>query len=157
MRTPLTYSWHPDANVRIDAEWFAAECERIEAVVGVVRPEDLADAAADPGHGAHAYIYDKTGEDAARAYHVSRAAELLRWIRIETTPGKTYRARVRVNDGSAYRYATLEEAGRDVEFRERHRQHIIRRLRALRAELATFDEYAALCDAISDALDEAAA
>lgn len=115
---------------------------------GRLTPRILVDVARDKQHPLHHHVYDRSPKDAAEAWYLNRAHELIQSIRVTYRSGeqvKTVRAfhAVRVEDeqNGGYVYEPLETVAEDPFLRQLVLRDMEREWRTLERRYRDFDEF----------------
>lgn len=123
----------------------------IRAEHGVLTPAVVLEAARPKDHPLHSRVFDKPVKEAAEAYYLERAHELIRVARIrfpavDTSDNRTLRAfqAVRGDDETGYVYEPTEEVATDPFVRQLVLREMEREWRQLKARYEHFTEFIAM-------------
>lgn len=132
-----------------------AELAAIRADHGKLTPRIVLEAARPKSHPLHSRVFDKSVPDAAEAYYLSRAQDLITLVRVSYTnaEGETKSVRgfhaVRASDAEQYEYEPVEEVLADPFKRKMVMQDMTRQVDEL---VARFDHLSEFWDVLRKAV-----
>lgn len=165
MNKPTYIGWRPGYHSKISAEVAYNEIERLKkSNGGSVDPEILVEKARSKNNPLHPEIFDKAESDAAEAYYLRRAGEVLRAIQVTVKegPAEPVRAFTPVIMDSApdaseeeedcpsskMEWVSLEDAMKDPLKRKQVLARALAELQSLRKKYANLKELAGVWEAV---------
>lgn len=126
--------------------------EQLQAIydeTGRLTPADVVEAARPKGHPLHTVVFNKTRGDAAEAYYLERAAELIRKVRItykheEGEPPRSVRGWVSLPGEDGQSYQPARKVAEDPIARRVVLAQMEREWKTLKDRYGEFDEFAAM-------------